>query len=132
MSQNSLNIARAGTTGTVLVLLLILPSLVNGQDIFTSRPVIHDGTIVPPKLIYMPEPEFPVKALKEHRSGVVEVSMVVDETGSPTDVKVTKSLSPDFDAKALDAVRRYRFEPALKNGKPVSKVVQISVDFHTY
>jgi len=82
--------------------------------------------VKPPRPIYSPDPEYPEKAREAHHVGIVTLSMVVGTNGRPRDIKVVGSPSPDFDDAALDAVEKWKFEPATKYGKPVT--VQINVD----
>jgi len=37
-----------------------------------------------------------------------------------------------LDEKALEAVRRYRFKPAMKDGRPVAVIMTVEVDFRLY
>ena len=73
-----------------------------------------------PKQIKDAPLNFPEKARKKKLQGVVLVSMVVDENGVPRDVVVTKPAGNGFDEAAIAAVRQWRFEPALRDGKPVA------------
>ena len=45
--------------------------------------------------------------------------LIVDQNGHPRDVKVARSLGMGLDQKAVQAVRNWKFEPAMKDGKPV-------------
>jgi TonB family protein len=45
---------------------------------------------------------------------------------------VVRALGMGLDEKALEAVRRYRFKPALKNGKPVPAMMTVVVNFRLY
>ena len=56
----------------------------------------------------------------------------VDASGVPTDVKVVErsgERSRDLDRAVTDAVRKWRFEPAMKDGKPVAGAVVVPVEF---
>jgi TonB family protein len=57
------------------------------------------------------------------------ISLIVDANGMPQSPKVVKSLSPAMDQNALEAVEKYRFKPATKNGQPVSVMMTIEVNF---
>ena len=97
--------------------------------------VYHIGKDVStPKLIFSVRPEFPESALKgkEKFHGTSVVSFVVDESGTPRDVKVVKSLTPDFDAKAIQTVQQYRFKPAMRSGEPVAASLKVEVDFQKF
>jgi outer membrane biosynthesis protein TonB len=49
-----------------------------------------------------------------------------------TDIEVEKSAGPDFDNKAIEAVSKWLFHPALDpNGDPVAVREAIEVSFHT-
>jgi protein TonB len=50
----------------------------------------------------------------------------------PQNPKVIRSLEADLDDKALEAVRKYRFKPAMKGGQPVPVIVDIEVNFRLY
>jgi TonB family protein len=57
---------------------------------------------------------------------------VVDETGTPRDVHVLRSLKADFDDKAVEAVEQYRFKLAMKAGEPVAVTLRVEVNFKRY
>jgi protein TonB len=61
--------------------------------------------------------------------GYVFVHLVVDETGTPTEVEVARSLQKDFDQAAVEAVRRARFIPGTLNGEPIRVRWTIPVPF---
>lgn len=84
------------------------------------------GSVKPPRLIYSPDPEYPEKAREAHHVGIVRLSIVVGANGRPHDIKVVGSPSSEFDDAAVDAVKKWKFEPATKYDKPVA--VQINVD----
>jgi TonB family protein len=86
--------------------------------------------ITPPKMLLHVNPSYPVQAKKEKREGTVVVSVVITEKGIPEDVRVTKSAAPDLDENAVAAVRQWKFEPALKDGKPVKVKTRIEVNYH--
>lgn len=65
-------------------------------------------------------PAYPEDARKAKKEGRVEVNLIVDENGTVTDAQVAESTDPVFDAAAIEAVRRWKFEPALDAGKPVA------------
>ena len=85
--------------------------------------------VTPPRAIYAPDPEYSEAARKQKFQGIVVVSAVVGADGAVRDVKVYRSLRPDLDEKAMDAVRRWRFEPGTKDGQAVPVAVSIEVNF---
>ena len=75
-------------------------------------------------------PQMPESARRKGVTGWVEVVFTVNEKGDVDDAEVRNS-SPEevFDAAALKAVRAWRFEPATKDGKPVSTRTMIRLKF---
>ena len=77
-----------------------------------------------------PRPDYPEEARQKHQEGVVMVSVEVGTDGSGSDVTLARSSGfPLLDAAALQAVRRWRFEPAQVAGLPVSSRVEVPVRF---
>jgi protein TonB len=95
--------------------------------------VMHAGSAqVGPKLIYQVEPEFSEEARKAKFSGDVQVYLVVDAEGRPTHIRVARGVGMGLDEKAVEAVRQYKFKPALQNGKPVPVDLYIDVNFQIF
>ena len=90
------------------------------------------GGVSAPKAIYSPDPEYSEEARKVKHMGVVVLWLVVGPDGKPRDIRVVRTLGLGLDEKAIEAVRNWRFEPALKDGKPVAVQVNIEVNFHLY
>jgi TonB family protein len=90
------------------------------------------GGVSAPKEIYAPEPEYSEEARKVKHMGTVVLQLVVGSDGNPRDIRVVRTLGLGLDEKAIEAVRRWRFEPAKKDGKPVAALVSVEVDFHLY
>ncbi|HEY6459665.1 MAG TPA: TonB family protein, partial [Polyangiaceae bacterium] len=86
--------------------------------------------LAPPVLRSRAEATYPPDALRARVEGVVGLEVVVDEAGQVADAHVTAPAGHGFDEAALDAVRRFRFEPARKNGAPIRSSVQLSYEFH--
>ncbi len=102
---------------------------VSSQDqIFTGHAYHVGNGVSPPRPITSSDPDY--KALpKKHHEGTVVLSVVVDVDGLPKNVKVTRSLDPELDQKAVDAVKQWRFKPAKKKGQPVPVEINIEVNF---
>ncbi len=87
------------------------------------------GCITPPRQTYAPDPKYPLKARLAHKQGEVKLWVIVDSGGLPREARVSQSLSPELDNAALDAVSRWKFSPATRNGKSVSVRINVSVNF---
>jgi serine/threonine-protein kinase len=59
---------------------------------------------------------YPERARRLRLQGTVTIEMIVDETGTPSDLRVAQSAGAVLDAAVLEAVRAWRFEPARKSG----------------
>ena len=76
-------------------------------------------------------PNYPRPALQAQQTGWVVVAFTVDVDGRPRDVKVVDSQPRIvFDHAAVDAVNRYRFTPAMKDGAAVSSTRQQKIEFN--
>jgi TonB family protein len=87
------------------------------------------GEVSSPALLSKVEPEYSEEARRAKYSGVVRLSVVIDEHGIPTDIRVTGPLGLGLDEKAVQAVQHWRFRPGLHNGKPVKVRASIEVSF---
>lgn len=75
-------------------------------------------------------PAYPIEAARNQTSGYAVVEFTVSPDGSVENPHVIES-SPRrvFDSAAVQAVRRSKFKPALKDGKPVASTVRRRMDF---
>ena len=84
--------------------------------------------ITQPKVLQQVQPEHPAKGFRI--SGTVLIGLVVGSNGEPRDVHVVKSLEKEIDQSAVEAVRKWRFEAAKKDGVPVAVKLSIEIRFH--
>lgn len=87
------------------------------------------GGVTAPRVIHVAHPEFSEEAREDKFSGVVVVGLIVGTDGKPEQVRVLRGVGHGLDEKALEAVRQYRFQPAMENGKPVPVRVNVQVNF---
>jgi len=90
------------------------------------------GGVSAPVPIFTPEAEFSDEARRAKYQGVVLISLIVDAQGNPQNPRVVRPLGMGLDEKALEAVRKYKFKPAMKEGKPVPVMMSIEVNFRLY
>lgn len=90
------------------------------------------GGVSAPRPIYDPDPEYSDEARKAKYQGSVVLQAVISPDGHPRNLRVVRSLGLGLDDKALEAVSKWKFEPALKDGRPVAVMVQIEVAFRLY
>lgn len=78
------------------------------------------------------EPTYPPSALRSGESGTVMLNVSVGVDGVPTEIAVIeRSGNRDLDRAALQAARKWRFAPAIRNGKAVAQDVRVPVEFKT-
>jgi protein TonB len=76
------------------------------------------------------KPPYPESARRRGIEGTVILKLRITEGGSVNEVQVERSAGhPDLDHTAMDAVRRWRFEPARRSGEPVAVWVLVPVEF---
>jgi protein TonB len=91
------------------------------------------GGISAPVPVVWPEAEFSDEARRAKYQGVCLVSLIVDAQGNPQNPRVVRPLGMGLDEKALEAVKKYKFKPALKDGRtPVPVMITIEVNFRLY
>lgn len=91
------------------------------------------GGISAPVPLNTVEAEFSDEARRAKYQGVVLIQMIVDAHGNPQNPRVIRPLGMGLDEKALEAVRKYRFKPAMKDGKtPVPVMITVEVNFRLY
>lgn len=91
------------------------------------------GSVSAPVVLYEPEAEFSDEARRAKYQGVVLVSIIVDAQGHPQNARVLRALGMGLDEKALEAVMKYRFKPAMKDGRtPVPVPMNVEINFHLY
>ncbi len=85
----------------------------------------------PPLPVESPAPSYPPAALRNHESGTVLLRVHVDANGNPYAVDLMQSSrSRSLDRAATQAVKRWRFRPALRDGQPVPGEVQVPISFN--
>ena len=109
------------------------PGFGPGEGGGTGGGVFHvGGGVSPPRQIYAPEPEFSEEARKAKYQGVCTLGLIVGTDGRPSNIRVLSSLGMGLDEKAIEAVKNWKFEPAMKDGHPVRVEIAVEVDFHLY
>ena len=87
------------------------------------------GRVSAPVLTFQADPEYSESARVAREQGAVVISLWVDDHGRPSHVRVVKGVAKDLDDKAIEAVRKYRFKPAMQDGTPVLVALNVEVNF---
>jgi periplasmic protein TonB len=91
-------------------------------------PVHVGGNVRPPRLLFGPEPEYPVLAREARLSGVVVIEAVIDEHGKVTGMRAISG-QPMLISAALSAVSKRRYEPTVLDGEPTPIDLRVEVSF---
>jgi TonB family protein len=98
------------------------------------------GGVSSPQVIHQVEPEFTDEAKTRAKAeaqngkfeGTVLVQLIVNTNGQPENVHVVRGVGMGLDEKAVEAVRQYRFRPAMENGNPVPVLLNVQVNFKIF
>lgn len=90
------------------------------------------GGVSAPRPVFDPDPEYSEEARKAKYQGSVLLWAIIDAEGRPRNLRIARSLGMGLDEKATEAVSKWRFEPALKDGRPVAVQISIEVVFRLY
>ncbi len=82
-----------------------------------------------PRPLSQAAPAYPIGLQQRKVEGVVTVVFIVDAQGRVIEPVVERSTDPGFEPPALEAVRRWKFEPATRNGKKVPTRLRIPIRF---
>jgi protein TonB len=84
----------------------------------------------PPQVLRSIPPQYPFQAKKNNISGTVTLRFIVNMEGYVVEPNVTESEpSGVFDEAALEAIVKFKFKPAVKNGKAVDCIVNAPMKF---
>jgi TonB family protein len=89
------------------------------------------GATAPVPLVN-PAAEYSEEARKAKYQGICRVYVIVDAQGMPQIPRVVRPLGMGLDEKAIEAVNKYRFKPAMKDGEPVPVGITVEVIFQLY
>jgi protein TonB len=101
----------------------------------TAAQTIQDETFDVSELEKRPEPvsqvapAYPSELRKAKIEGLVTLMFVLNEDGRVEDPRVESSSRPEFEKPALEAVKRWRFRPGMKDGQPVRTYIKYPIRF---
>jgi TonB family protein len=86
------------------------------------------GHISAPQIKHRVTAQYTEEARRANYQGVCLIGLIVNAQGDPVNVRVVRPLGMGLDEKALEAIRQYKFKPAIKDGRtPVP--VMITIEF---
>ena len=102
-----------------------------------GHPETHTDERPKAKIRLKPEPNFPREAEERHFEGTIVLRAIFRSTGKVTDIKFAKvipentpqDLVKKLSDECIRVAAKIEFEPATKNGHPVSMYVQLEYNF---
>ena len=87
------------------------------------------NNVTPPSILYKVDPSYTLEARASKHQGTVILKLVVRRDGKPVNLELEQPLGLGLDEAAIEAVREWRFNPALRDGVPVSVQAAVEVSF---
>ena len=94
-----------------------------------DTPLRVGGGVSRPEITSKVNPVYTEIARKARLQGTVIVEAIIDERGNVTNVRVLKGLPMGLDRSAVDAVEKWKFKPAMFQGRPVKVYYVLTVNF---
>jgi TonB family protein len=118
-----------------LATLVVLGSpAVWAQPAGTGDPSTPSGdqaeVVTAPVLRTRAEATYPPDALRDRLEGSVGLEIAVDVAGTVVEARVVAPAGHGFDEAALEAVRKFTFDPARRNGTPTRSTLELAYEFH--
>jgi protein TonB len=121
---------RAEKAGAVMkTKILSLLVLVISLGMTSVSLLAADGT-EPPVPVRTVAPKYPDEMKRIGTSGLVTVSCMIDEKGNVTEPKIVKASNDAFSEPAIEALKKWKFKPAKKDGEAIAIRVNIPVQFN--
>lgn len=84
-----------------------------------------------PEVIASVAPVYPAELRKARVEGSVNLLFVLDEEGRVQDARVDSSTRTEFETPALEAIRKWRFKPGMKDGQAVRTFLKLPIRFRS-
>jgi TonB family protein len=92
-------------------------------------PFVTRGHASAPLVIAKAQAKYTDEARRNGIQGVVLLSAVVDESGKAQDIRVEHSIDPGLDQEAIKALRHWRFQSGVQDGRAVRVPVHVEITF---
>jgi TonB family protein len=97
-----------------------------------TRPMHIGGSVAPPKVVDSVNPDYTPAARRLKMSGNAQVYLWVEPDGTPSHLAIMRPIGLGLDEAAMEAVSKYKFAPAMQNGKPVKVDLYMDVNFQIF
>jgi TonB family protein len=89
----------------------------------------NEAQISAPQPIHKVDPAYPLELMRQNVAGTVAVRAVIRADGTVADVRVVRSVDERLDRYACEALARWQFSPATREGSPVDLAVLVMIPF---
>jgi len=93
-----------------------------------GAPVRVGGRVRPPKAIVQVRPDYPPLARQARVQGQVQIDAILDDQGNVIDMRVVSG-PPLLYQAALDALKKWRYEPTYLNDQPIAVEMIVTITF---
>ncbi len=88
------------------------------------------GGVSPPTILFKVDPQYSEEARKARYQGTVVLEAIVRRDGTVDILRVIRSLGFGLDENAIQALKKWKFRPGMRNGAPVDVALNIEVNFN--
>jgi TonB family protein len=88
------------------------------------------GDLTGLELVRKVDPKYPPDLIKQRVDGEVVLYAIIRKNGSVDSIQVVHSIDPQLDRYAMEALSRWEFHPALRDGQPVDLEAIVHIPFH--
>ena len=106
-------------------------SLANGQSA-TNEPSKTAEAVQKANISKKPQPKYTKEAKRLQITGTVILRCIFRSSGKITDITVIQGLPNGLTERAIEAAKKIKFTPAMKDGYPVSMWMQLEYNFNLY
>ena len=91
---------------------------------------LADVQVTPPVIVEQQVPTWRFGSNLPDRTFRGRLELVIDETGAVETVTLATPIWPSYDAALVQAAKKWRYQPAVKDGKPVKfrRILDINID----
>lgn len=114
---------------------IVIASALLGGLLFTTTSfanvIVATSPAVSPEKFEAPVPVKvvnPTGLFRHHEGAIVKLSLTIDATGRPHDIRIMSSWDENLKERLLSAVSQWRFTPAMKNGAPVPARILLPIE----
>lgn len=119
--------SRSRATVTMAAVLFVVPLAAMQKD--SGKVYKLTGDMKKPVLIHKVEPAYTQAARDAKIQGAILASLVIDTEGNVASAQIVRGLDAGLDQNALTALRQWKFQPAMRKGKPVRVKASVEVNF---